>query len=80
MLSDGRLLSERGVLAALGGAAPAPADAGGEEEEEEDAPELDRATVERALQQAGGNRAAAARLLGISRRALYRRLDAFELR
>lgn len=41
---------------------------------------VDRATVERALQQVGGNRAATARRLGISRRALYRRLDTFGLR
>ncbi len=37
-------------------------------------------TIERALQQVGGNRSAAARRLGVSRRALYRRLDAFGLR
>jgi DNA-binding NtrC family response regulator len=43
-------------------------------------PELDRGMIERALQQVGGNRSAAARRLGISRRALYRRLDTFGLR
>ena len=43
-------------------------------------PELDRNTIEQALQQLGGNRSAAARKLGISRRALYRRLDTFGLR
>ena len=81
MLSEGRILSEREVLAALGGvrpsrtAAPVPADA-----REELEPQLDRLKVERVLQQVGGNRSAAARLLGISRRALYRRLDAFNLR
>ena len=43
-------------------------------------PELDRSAIEQALQQVGGNRSAAARKLGISRRALYRRLDTFGLR
>lgn len=33
------------------------------------------ATLEQALLQAGGNKAKAARLLGISRRTLYRRLE-----
>jgi DNA-binding NtrC family response regulator len=49
-------------------------------DEQEDGPELDRQTVEHALQQVGGNRSAAARILRISRRALYRRLDSFGLR
>jgi two-component system response regulator HydG len=84
MLSDGRILSERDVLSVLGAGAPratrnpaprlpARADSDGE-------PALDRRTVEQVLQQVGGNRSAAARLLGISRRALYRRLDSFGLR
>jgi two-component system response regulator HydG len=78
MLSDGRMLSEREMLAALGGAArraPEPA-----AEPEEVMPELDREMIEQVLQQVGGNRSAAARRLGISRRALYRRLDTFGLR
>ena len=81
MLSEGRILSEREVLAALGGVRPSraaaarPADA-----REEFEPALDRLKVERVLQQVGGNRSAAARVLGISRRALYRRLDMFGLR
>ncbi|MBI3046870.1 MAG: sigma-54-dependent Fis family transcriptional regulator [Acidobacteria bacterium] len=81
MLSEGRVLSEREMLAALGGRPPERADTSAEpDEDEESGPELDRTTVEQALQQVGGNRAAAARLLGISRRALYRRLDEFGLR
>jgi two-component system response regulator HydG len=84
MLSEGRMLSEREVLTALGGVRPAPlaAPANGSpaHEQEEVMPELDRSTIEQALQQVGGNRSAAARKLGISRRALYRRLDTFGLR
>jgi len=84
ILSDGRILSEREVLAALGGGARlAPPRAAAEStplESEELAPELDREMIEQALQQVGGNRSAAARKLGISRRALYRRLDTFGLR
>ena len=38
---------------------------------------LERWAVERAIEQSGGNKAAAARLLGISRRALYNKLAAF---
>ena len=43
-------------------------------------PEMTRQQIERALQQAGGNRSAAARLLGIHRRAFYRRLEEFGLK
>jgi two-component system response regulator HydG len=84
ILSEGRILSERELLAALGGRARlAPPPAAAEAvplESEEVMPELDRETIEQALQQVGGNRSAAARRLGISRRALYRRLDTFGLR
>jgi DNA-binding NtrC family response regulator len=84
ILSDGRILCERELLQALGAprsafvtspapAAPAPAPV-------EQEPEVDRAAVAHVLQQVGGNRSAAARKLGISRRALYRRLDTFGLR
>ena len=42
-------------------------------------PNVAREDIARALQQAGGNKAAAARLLGISRRTFYRRLERFGL-
>jgi len=87
ILSEGRLLSELEVLAALGGAAGArPSTSLGTGAPPEPAraapppaaaPALDRHHVERALQQSGGNRSAAAKVLGISRRTLNRRLDEF---
>ena len=85
MLSEGRVLSESEVLAALGGGhfrAPAPGAtaAATAPQPSEAVPELDRRTIEQALQHVGGNRSAAAKQLGLSRRALYRRLDAFGLR
>jgi transcriptional regulator of acetoin/glycerol metabolism len=83
MLTEGRILSEREVLAALGTGSRSP----GREGRTSSVPEppkpvtvLDRQALERALQQVGGNRSAAARLLGVSRRAFYRRLETFGLR
>jgi two-component system, NtrC family, response regulator HydG len=71
ILSDGRILSERDLAAAMSIAPAAGADA--------DDPNLmanaQRGHVERVLSQVGGNKTAAARLLGISRRSIYRRLD-----
>jgi DNA-binding NtrC family response regulator len=85
MASDSRLLTERDVLTALNGhhgtaaaAALAPPRANGGAQPHQ--PEMTRDQVEHALQRVGGNRSQAARLLGISRRALYRRLDTFGLR
>jgi two-component system, NtrC family, response regulator HydG len=85
MASESRLLTERDVLTALSGhhgptaaaaaAVPAPPRSNGAAQ-----PEVTRDQVEQALQQVGGNRSQAARRLGISRRALYRRLDTFGLR
>jgi DNA-binding NtrC family response regulator len=54
-------------LGALGLPAPARRD--------RDEPEVDRAAIERALSQAGGVVARAARELGLSRQALYRRME-----
>jgi DNA-binding NtrC family response regulator len=80
MLSDGRIFSERDVLAVLGAGAPRTVRAVPRPAPPDDGPAIDRRVVEQVLQQVGGNRSAAARLLGISRRALYRRLDSFGLR
>ena len=90
MLSDGHILSERELLAAVGTHAISPS-AGGPHAPDErraaaaaarpaPAPDLDRLAVEHALQTVGGNKSAAARALGVSRRAFYRRLETFGLR
>jgi two-component system response regulator HydG len=86
MASEGRILTERDVLSALGGGRPVgadsatPSDVGSQPPVPAPAVEHRREEIEQALQQVGGNRSAAARLLGLSRRALYRRLDTFGLR
>jgi two-component system response regulator HydG len=87
LLSDGKMLSERGVLTAM----PPPIDTPTPEVLTESAlptsastwdpnflTNAQRSQVEQALRQTGGNKAAAARLLGISRRSMFRwvkRLD-----
>ena len=83
MSSEGRILTERDVLSALGGApesAESTLTADASLRPASPASEMSREQVMDALQQVGGNRSAAARLLGLSRRALYRRLDSFGLR
>jgi len=88
MLCDGRILSDRDLLSALKRQAAPPPVAGGDgaaraiaAAANRPAPgPLDRERIEQVLQQVGGNRSAAARVLGVSRRALYRRLDSFGLR
>jgi two-component system response regulator HydG len=71
ILSDGRILSERDVAAAM---SRVPA-SGGAEDDPNLMANAQRGHVERVLSQAGGNKTAAARMLGISRRSIYRRLD-----
>ncbi len=78
---DGKVLVEIGsgrdalVLSGPGKEAAAAAAAGATD----DASELSRARLVLAIEEAGGNRTEAARLLGISRGALYRRLERFGL-
>ena len=85
LLSDGKIFSERDVLAAMPPAVdtvtPAmstDSDANAATWDPDFLTNAQRARVEHALREAGGNKAAAARLLGISRRSIFRwvkRLD-----
>lgn len=85
ILCDSRMITERDIVSAFGGrrqdvrtalptlarSAPPPTRA---------TRRLTREDVHAALHEAGGNRSAAARRLGLSRRALYRRLETFGFR
>jgi DNA-binding NtrC family response regulator len=81
VLSEGRMLTEREIRAAMAASAvrmpladttasPLPEAAGGPPDERLSSAQ--RAQIGRVLKQARGNKTAAARLLGISRRSLYR--------
>jgi two-component system response regulator HydG len=88
MLSESDFLSERDLLPVIGAAGRAPgvsrasgvASAPAPQKSGVAVADLDRSTVEQALQRAGGNKSAAARDLGVSRRAFYRRLDTLGFR
>jgi two-component system response regulator HydG len=83
MLADASVLSERELAGAFGPdvAAPAvrsmrpPEPRAALDESSGHLDDLERKHIVEVLQQLGGNRMAAAKVLGISRRALYRRLD-----
>ena len=84
MLSETHLLTERELQSAMGAnrataqtPRPHPAAQGAPRPP---TPELNLDTVQGALQRAGGNKSAAARALGVSRRAFYRRLDSLGIR
>jgi DNA-binding NtrC family response regulator len=73
MLADGGTLSERDVEVAM----PSPSDAGhaDADEDSDDLDVVEREHIVRVLAEMRGNKVAAARRLGISRRTLYRRLE-----
>ena len=78
ILSDGRILSEREITTAMSAQTlqrdvPVPT-AGVSDEDPNLLSNAQRDHVERVVTQAGGNKTAAARMLGISRRSVYRRL------
>ncbi|MEO8259271.1 MAG: sigma-54 dependent transcriptional regulator [Acidobacteriota bacterium] len=86
--SDGKMLGEREVLASMPPAAAAlmspaatvpAAPALGGMWDPAYLTNAQRVQVEHALREAGGNKAAAARLLGISRRSMYRWLDRLDV-
>jgi two-component system response regulator HydG len=82
-MSDARLLGEREVFAAIaavsGGAVQAKKADAGEIDETDLLSSAQRRQIERVLKRVGGNKTEAARLLGVSRRALYRWLERLEL-
>ena len=78
LLAEGPVVSAADVAASL----PARAIDGRAGESADDGRPLstvEREHIVRALQRAGGNKKAAARMLGVSRRALYRRLERLDL-
>jgi DNA-binding NtrC family response regulator len=75
MLCEGHLITERDVAAALGARSPAP----GEPAQAPAVPSPSQDAVTNALIAAQGNKALAARQLGVSRRALYRLLEKYDL-
>jgi two-component system response regulator HydG len=88
LLSDGKMLSERDVLAAMPQAidppipsalSQSPVLAPNSAWDPNFLTNAQRMQVEQALRQAGGNKAAAARLLGISRRSMFRWLKRLDL-
>ncbi len=82
MLSDNHFLSERELLSVLGPLARASAHVpqAASQMSKAAAPEINRNSVEQALHRTGGNKSAAARELGVSRRAFYRRLESLGIR
>ncbi len=93
ILAEGRILSERDLQTALKvpatsasptAPAPLPASPAAPAVRGDDSPDLltraERDQIERVLREVGGNKAAAAKRLGLSRRSLYRWLDRLNVR
>ena len=83
ILTDDRFFNEKETMACLGYPAPSRAAAGASQGARSQTPLLadaERDHITRILRETGGNKKAAAELLGLSRRALYRKLDRLGLR
>ena len=86
ILADGEFITERELAVSM---PPLPARAGRDRGDAPPAPRstattdllvtVEREHIQRALVRAGGNKKAAAQMLGLSRRALYRRLERLDL-
>jgi DNA-binding NtrC family response regulator len=85
ILADGEFITERELASSMPPIASAGAADGAPEPAAPRAPEdvllvnVEREHIQRALVRANGNKKAAARMLGLSRRALYRRLERLDL-
>jgi DNA-binding NtrC family response regulator len=83
IMTDGRILTERELLPAMSAmppeGSPLPVAVPGPEGDPLLLSTAQRDQIRRAIKETGGNKAAAAKLLGVSRRSLYRWLDRLEL-
>jgi two-component system, NtrC family, response regulator HydG len=85
IMGEGRILSERDISRAMSTADPvsvpgvSPAEPESAEADTNLLSTAQREQIERVLRQAGGNKAAAAKMLGMSRRSLYRWLERLDL-
>jgi DNA-binding NtrC family response regulator len=85
ILADGEFITERELALSMPAAAAAPgwAAPAGTPAAPPTEPDLlvnvERDHIQRALARSGGNKKAAAKMLGLSRRALYRRLERLDL-
>ncbi len=86
ILTDGEFVTERELavclpppIAATAVAVPAPVAAAAERSSTDLLVDVERDHIQRALVRTGGNKKAAAQMLGLSRRALYRRLERLDL-
>ena len=75
ILSEAGIITERELSSALSPASAPPATPAPDAAPDDRLSTLQQHQVERVLEEAGGNKSEAARRLGISRRALYRRID-----
>lgn len=83
ILADGEFITERELASSVQVASAPPEAAKAEavpvQTEEPSLSQLECERIREVMQRTGGNKVAAARLLGLSRRALYRRLERYGL-
>jgi DNA-binding NtrC family response regulator len=79
ILADSEFITERELASSVGWTAPPPVPAPATRvvasEDDQSLSQLECARIREVMQRTGGNKVAAARMLGLSRRALYRRLE-----